>query len=372
MLKVRCDRDELAEACSAILSIVPTLQPLKPILLNFHFFTQGGRLFLEATDLDIGARIGLERVEVLEDGALALPAQRFSSLVREVPQKEIVLEAEGEGASAAIVRAESFEFRLIGEDPGEFPALPTLNQEEALSTPREKFLEMLRRVAIAASRDPARYQLTGVFVEVDGDKMVMTATDGKRLTNDYIRIENPSGFAKRGIVPNRAVDALLKVLPKGDMDFGFSMGESELHVAFGSGELTSKLIEGTYPDYKVAVSQKMEVKVTGKRTDFLAAARSAALMTDKETATVIFHFEEGRACMTTQARDIGESRIEIPISLQGEPIDIRFNPTYFIDALRCVLEEEIRLEFLDGAKPGSIRGSQHYRHMLMPLVVATA
>jgi DNA polymerase-3 subunit beta len=238
---------------------------------------------------------------------------------------------------------------LIGEDPGEFPALPTLNQEESLSIPREKFLEMLRRVAIAASRDPARYQLTGVFVEVDGDKMVMTATDGKRLTNDYIRIENPSGFAKRGIVPNRAVDALLKVLPKGDTDFGFSMGESELHVAFGSGELTSKLIEGTYPDYKVAVSQKM-----------------------KETATVIFHFEEGRACMTTQARDIGESRIEIPISLQGEPIDIRFNPTYFIDALRCVLEEEIRLEFLDGAKPGSIRGSQHYRHMLMPLVVATA
>ena len=369
MLKVRCDRDELAEACSAILSIVPTMQPLKPILLNFHFFTQDGRLFLEATDLDIGARIGLERVEVLEDGELALPAQRVSSLMREVPQKEVVFEAK-EGAT--IVRAESFEFRLLGEDPGEFPALPMLNQDEVLMVPREKFLEMLRRVAIAASRDPARYQLTGVFVEVDGDKMVMTATDGKRLTNDYIRIENPTGFVKRGIVPNRAVDALLKVLPKGDTDFGFSMSESELHVAFGSGELTSKLIEGTYPDYKVAVSQKMGVKVTGKRTDFLSAARSAALMTDKETATVIFHFEEGRACMTTQARDIGESRIEIPISFQGEPIDIRFNPTYFIDALRCVLEEEIRLEFLDGAKPGSIRGGQHYRHMLMPLVVATA
>ena len=370
MLKIRCDRDELAEACSAILSIVPTTQPLKPILLNFHLFTQDGRLFIEATDLDIGARIAVERVEVLEDGALALPAQRLASLVREVPQKEIVLEAEEGGA--ALLRAESFEFRLIGDDPAEFPALPALKQEEALNVPREKFIEMLRRVAIAASRDPARYQLTGVFVEVDGDKLIMTATDGKRLTNDYIRIENPSGFAKRGIVPNRAVDALLKVLPQGDTDFGFSLGESELHVAFGSGELTSKLIEGTYPDYKVAVSQKMEVKVTGKRTDFLAAARSAALMTDKETATVIFKFEQDRACMTTQARDIGESRIEIPISLQGEPIDIRFNPAYFIDALRCVTEEEIRFEFLDGAKPGTIRGGQHYRHMLMPLVVATA
>ena len=94
-------------------------------------------------------------------------------------------------------------------------------------------------------------------------------------------------------------------------------------------------------------------------------------MTDKETATVVFSFEEEKVSLTTRARDIGESRIEVPIKLQGDPVEIRFNPAYFIDALRCVTEEEIRLEFADSGKPGTIRGGQHYRHMLMPLVVNT-
>lgn len=371
MLKTRCDRDELTEAFGAILGIVPSTQPLKPILLNFHLHSQDGGLVVEATDLDVGARIRVERVEVLEEGRLALPAQRLASLLREVPQKEVFFDGLAE-QHGALVGAESYEFRLLGSDPEEFPEIPTFDSAEALSLPRDKFLEVLRRVGIATSRDPARFQLTGVFVEVAKDRLTMTATDGKRLTNDHFRIENPGGVEASGILPNRAVDVLAKLLPQGESKFKFALGETDFFVGFGSGELTAKLIQGTYPDYQVAVSQKMEVRVTGKRTDFLAAARTAALMTDKETATVIFRFEQDKAFMTTQARDIGESKIEVPISMQGEPIEIRFNPTYFIDALRCVNEEEVRLEFVQSGKPGSVRGGQHYRHMLMPLVVATA
>ena len=105
-----------------------------------------------------------------------------------------------------------------------------------------------------------------------------------------------------------------------------------------------------------------------KRADFLAAARSAALMTDKQTASVKFRFEEGKAILSTQAREIGESKIEIPISLEGEALEVRYNPAYFIDALRCLNEEEVRIEFFNAEKPGALRGGQHYRHLVMPLV----
>jgi DNA polymerase-3 subunit beta len=368
-MKVRCDKNELAECLGDILGIVPATQSVKPIFLDFHLKTENGHLVVEVTDLDLGARIRLARVEVLEEGELALPAARFYSIVREVPDKNIILESLSDGRGATL-RADGYEFKMLGEDPREFPSVPAFAKTGVLTASREKFLEMLRRVAIAASRDMARFQLTGVFFEVEGEKLILTATDGKRLTNDHMTIENPSGIQARAIVPNRVVDVLLKVLAQGGEVFSFVMGDPNFQASFGRGELTGKVIQGTYPDYRVAIPHQINVRVTAKRNDFLSAARSAALMTDKQTATVVFRFEDGKACLNTQASDIGESKIEVPIALQGEPLEVRFNPTYFIDALRSLTDEEVRIEFFDAEKPGAVRGGQHYRHLVMPLVTS--
>ena len=377
MLKVRCDRSELTECVGDILGIVPTAPAIKPILLNCHLRTSRGtsdesasgesRLEIEVTDLAMAARIRLERAEVLEDGELALPASRFYAIVREVPEKHVVIESLDD-QRGAMVRSNGYEFKVLGHDPREFPEVPAFAEKDSLGVPREKFVEILRRVAVAASRDTARFQLNGVFFEVDGDKLLFTATDGKRLTHDYLRIENPNGISSSAIVPNRVVDVLLKILSQGETEFRLAIGDPDIHVSFGRGELTAKLIQGTYPDYHAAIALKANVKVTAKRSDFLNAARSAALMTDKQTATVLFRFEEGKALLNTQTLDVGESRIEVPIALHGEPIEVRFNPTYLIDALRCLTEEEVRIEFFDADKPGTVRGGQHYRHLVMPLV----
>lgn len=366
-MKVRCDRNQLAESLSSVLGIVPATQAMKPIFQDFYIKTEDGHLVVEASDLDIGARIRLERVEVEEGGELALPAQRFYSIVREIPDKHVILEALEDGRGAK-VSASGYDFKMLGEDPREFPRVPEFATEGALQVTREKFVEMLRRVAIAASRDAARFQLTGVFFEVKGEKLILTATDGKRLTNDHMRIENPQGIDSSAIVPNQVVDVLLKVLAQGDTEISLVIGEPNFQVSFGRGELTAKVVQGTYPDYQQALPKETQIRVTAKRADFLSAARSAALMTDKQTATVSFLFEDGKAVLSTQARDIGESKIEVPIALEGESLEVRYNPAYFIDALRCLTEEEVRIEFFDAEKPGALRGGQHYRHLVMPLV----
>jgi DNA polymerase III subunit beta len=305
----------------------------------------------------------------MEEGELALPASRFYSIVREMPDKSLIIE-QLSGGRGAMLRASGYEFKILGEDPREFPEIPVLSKDGAVSIPREPFIEILRRVAVAASRDVSRFQLMGVYFELEGEKLIFTATDGKRLTNDFLRIENPAGLERSAIVPNRVVDVLLKVLAQGEADFLLSMQDPNLHVDFGRGQLTAKLIEGLYPDYRVAIPQEVKVRVTAKRIDLLHAAKSAALMTDKLTASVNFQFQEGKASLNTQASDIGESRIEVPISLQGDPLEVRFNPAYFIDALRCLIEEEIQIEFFDAEKPGAVRGGQHYRHLVMPVVTA--
>lgn len=368
-MKLRCDRNELAECLGDVLGIVPATQAAKPIFLDFHFKTDSGGLVVEATDLDMAARIRLERVEILEDGELALPAIRFHSLLREIPDKTLLIESFPD-QRGAVLRAGGYEFKMLGEDPKEFPPIPDISSEGIISVSRDKFVEMLRRVGVAASRDLTRFQLTGVFFEVDGEKLTMTATDGKRLTNDHMRVNNSSGVVARAIIPNRVVDVLSKVLAQGAEEFQFTLGDPNFQASFGRGELTAKVIQGTYPDYRPAIQDPTRIRVTAKRSDFLAAAKTAALMTDKNTATVLFRFEEGRACLLTKASEIGESRIEVPVSLDGDPIEVRYNPTYFIDALRCLTDEEVRLEFSQADRPGALRGGQHYRHLVMPLVTA--
>jgi DNA polymerase-3 subunit beta len=181
-------------------------------------------------------------------------------------------------------------------------------------------------------------------------------------------VDNPNGIERRAIVPNRVADVLMKVLAQGEAEFRLALGDPNLHASFGRGELAAKVIEGTYPEYRSALNLPAKVQVTFKKNDLLTAARSAALMTDRNTMSVIFRFDEGKVSIATQSAEIGESKIEVPISLRGSPIDVRFNPAYLIDALRTLNEEEIRMEFADHEKPAVVRGAQHYRHLVMPLV----
>jgi DNA polymerase-3 subunit beta len=322
---------------------------------------------VEATDLDMGARVRLERVEILEEGEIAVQASLLSSLTREILDKQVLLEGLAEGRGTHL-RAQSCEFKLLGEDPREFPDVPPFAVDNAFSVSREKFVESLRRVGIAASRDLTRFQLTGVFFEVEDDELLLTATDGKRLTHDKVRVENPRKIRSSAIVPNRAVDVLLKVLAQGEAVVRIGIKDPDLQVSFGSGEVTARVIEGSYPDYRVALSQKITRRISTKRGDLLAAARTASLMADRQTATVLFDFQALSVSLSTHASDVGESRIEVPITLDGDPVEMRFNPTYLIDALRAVADEEVRLEVSDGEKPAVLRGGQHYRHLMMPVV----
>lgn len=368
-MKFRCDRNELAECLGDVLGIIPATQAAKPIFLDFHLIAGPSGLQIEATDLDMAARMHLERVEVLEPGGLALPAVRLHSLVREIPDRSVMVEGFPDGRGAAL-RAGGFEFKLLGDDPREFPELPSPATQGVVRASREKFLEMLRRVAVASSRDSSRFQLTGVFFEVDGDTLTLTATDGKRLTNDSMSVTNPSRVTASAIVPNRVVDVLLKALSSGTEEFEFVLGDPNFQASFGRGALIGKVIQGSYPDYHPAIDDQVQARVIAKRNDLLAATKTAALMTDKNTATVLFRFEETRVCLSTKATEIGESKIEVAIQLEGAPFEVRYNPTFFLDALRSLPDDEVKIEFSHPDRPGAVRDSMNYRHLVMPLVLA--
>lgn len=372
-MRVRCDRSELVEKLAIMAGVVPSSSP-KPILLDFLLRTAEGALLVEATDLEVAGQVRIDRVEVMEDGKLALPAARLLSILREIPDQSggVTLEPNPE-INGATLRADGYEFKLFGHEPDEFPGIGEVKAERSVSFPREDFVHSLRRVAIAASRDPTRYQLGGVYFEIRDGKLTLTATDGKRLTNDYLKLDALKDQEVHAIVPNRAVDAILKMLSSpsavGEDKFTLAFTEIEVVVKTGSSQLNAKLIEGTYPNYRNALPSQTPVKASLKRGDLLSAAKSAQLMTDTQTSTVVFRFEEDSLNISSQAKDIGETRIRIKARVENGPLEIRFNPSYFIDALRSIEDEEVRIELVSSERPGVVRGGAHYRHMIMPLVV---
>ena len=367
-MKVRCDRNELLERLQSVAAVVSSAPTTKPILQCALLSADDRGFEVKVTDLDNSTRLVVVRHEIEQPGRVALPAARLVSLLRELPGGGVTFET-GSDPRDVSVRAESYQFRLLGDDPEEFPEIRQFAAENALVLSREKLAEMLRRVGVASARDASRYQLAGIFVEIDGEELRMTATDGKRLTHDSMRIRNSNEMKASAIIANRAVDSLCRIAGHGSDDVRFAILGTEVQVAFEHGEFMAKLIEGTFPEYRSVIPKDVKTRVKTRRVDFLQAAKSASLVTDKETATILFRFQSGEICLESKASDIGESRITIPAEVQGDDIEIRFNPVYFIDALRAVNDEEVRLELYGPGRPGAVRGGQNYRHFLMPLVV---
>ncbi len=367
-MKIRCDRNELLDRLQSISGVVSAAPTTKPILQCCQLTATPKELSLEVTDLDISSRLLVERHEVEESGQVVLPAVRLTSLLRELPGGSVNFETAEDGRSVD-VKAGSYEFRLLGEDPEEFPEVKSFEAETSLTLQRDKVADMFRRVGIAAARDASRYQLSGVFVEIEGEQLQMTATDGKRLTHDSMRISNPNKICVSAIIPNRAVDSLCRILSHGSDEVRLALQETEVQVAFDHGDLMAKLVEGTFPEYQSVIPTEVKTRVKARRSEFLQATKGASLVTDKETATICFRFGDDGIELESKASDIGESRIQIEAEIQGEPLEIRFNPVFFIDALRTVGDEEVSMEFYGADKPGAIRGGKSYRHFLMPLVV---
>ncbi|MBI4586429.1 MAG: DNA polymerase III subunit beta [Planctomycetes bacterium] len=369
-MKIRCDRLELADRLNSIVGIIPLSTP-KPILINFYLATtESGSLLAEASDLEVTGRVFIHKVEMVEPGEMALPSGRIISILKEIPEDTVSLHSI-EGGQGALLESNGFEFKILGHDPAEFPRAREPENLKSISLRREKLFDSLRRVAVATSKDPTRYQLNGIYLELEPGRIAFTATDGKRLTNDWFQIDNPEELTLSVIVPNKAVDAFIRILSSPlvqDENVLLSFSDTQVTLKTKDTHLASALVSGIYPNYRLIFPPEPKLKIRANRHLLLSAARGASLTTDKESQTVYFKVAPEGLVLQATGKSVGESRIRIPVEVMGEPMELRFGPVYFIDALRTFEDDEIIIEFTEPGKPAVIKGSQNYRHLVMPLV----
>jgi DNA polymerase-3 subunit beta len=364
-MKITCSRDELA-ACLGIasrgLSTRGTVQILAGVLLQ----AQNGNLELAATDMELSIRAKLG-AEVEGEGSAVVPGRLLTDIARLLPEDEVVLEHKAE-ESTVYVRSGASESRLRTYAVEDFPRLPDPATANLSTLEAEPLLETIARVSRAASRDESRPVLTGVLVRFEGTSLVMAATDSYRMA---VKETAVSGGAPDldAIVPARALDELRRIAGgTGEI----KVGTLENHVLFGVDDvwLTTRRIDGQFPNYRQLLPESFEHDVKLPRDEFLEVIRRAGVMAQRSTPLRL-RFAEGELMVSAQTQDIGEAHEKMPAPFTGEPLEIGFNPAWLRDGLESVVEDELTLRLINPLRPAVIAESGgDFWYLIMPIRLA--
>jgi len=364
-MKFRVGKAALFEGLHIVQNVVGVRTTL-PILSNVLINAEESGLALTTTDLDVSVRCRVE-AEVERTGSTTLPVRRLSSIVRELPDASVELDADDK--DVASVKCGSSFFKIIGLSEEEFPPLPEAAGEQNYALDQGVFREMLRKTSYASSDDETRYVLNGVLLSFKASKLTMVATDGRRLALVENEVEFPKESEAEMILPTKAVNELAHTL--GDEgDLRIRAGQNQIVFEYNDVVLASKLVEGTYPNYRQVIPSQCEERVTIDRDSLLTALRRVSLLTtDKSNATKLT-FGDNRVVLSANTPDVGEARESVPIKYTGKEISVAFNPEYMMDPLKNLTSDEIYVELTDELSPGVIKCEIPFLYVLMPMRVS--
>lgn len=361
-MKIKVAKAVLLQGLQIVQNVVGIRSTL-PILSNVLLTADKTSLTLTTTDLDISVRCKIE-AEGIKTGATTLPAKRLFNIVRELSDGAVEIETDDKDI-ATVTSGSSF-FKIIGLSEDEFPPLPAPDGKYCYRLDQGAFREMLKKTAYAASTDETRYVLNGVLLSFKGGKLTMVATDGRRLALTEQEVEVAKETEADMILPTKAVNELLHIL--GDEgELKIYPKDKQVIFQFNEIVMVSKLIDGTYPNYRQVIPPQCEERVTVERESLLLALRRVSLVTtDKSNATKLT-FGKNKLSITVTTPDVGEARETIPLKYNGKEIAVAFNPEYMIDPLRTLTNDEIFIELTDDLSPGVIKCDQPFLYVLMPM-----
>ena len=363
-LRVTCSRSDLAGALGVVARALSTRGTVQ-VLGGVHLQCADGRLTLAATDMEISLRASIPGT-VSGDAAVVVPGRLLSDLVRLLPEETVTLAYEpGEGVVTVVSGSHSSRLNVFGAE--DFPRLPPLDVSlQRVDAPA--LLETIEKVGRAASRDESRPVLTGILVKFEGGELVMAATDSYRLAVKETVLSAP-GPDLEAIIPARALHELAR-LAAGAEDVG--LGVHENYVVFSAGEiwLTSRRIDGQFPNYKQLLPETFEAELTVPREPLLEVVRRASLMAQRN-APLRLHFSAGELTVSAQTQDVGEAHESLSLEFAGEELEIGFNPEFLRDGLEAVSAETIQLKLINPLRPGLIVSpDESFWYLIMPIRLA--
>ena len=360
-IRATCSRNELATALGVVARGTSTrgaVQVLSGILLR----SEEGKLTLASTDMEISLRAAITG-DVTGEGGVVVPGRLLTDLVRLLPDDTVTL-AHEEGEGVLAITSGTHASRLNVYSAEDFPRLPPTDiQLHTIAAPA--LLATIEKVARAASRDESRPVLTGILVRFEGDQLIMAATDSYRLAVKETQLEE-TGPELDAIIPARALQELARLAGgSGEVQ----LGVHENHVVFNAGDvwLTSRRIDGQFPNYKQLLPETFEAEIVTSREPLLEVIRRAGVLAQRN-APLRLRFAEGELAVSAQTQDVGEAHESIQIDYAGEPLEIGFNPDFLRDGLEAVAGETVQLKLINPLRPGLIVSpDENFSYLIMPI-----
>lgn len=363
-MKFHCERDSLAEALSTASRAAGGSTGSLPVLAGLRLGLTGDELSITGTDMDLTIELGVTvRGDV--DGVAVIPGKLAADVVRAMAAGAIDVEVDVDEVTIAGGRSQ-FSLRPFAAD--DFPKTASA-ASSAVTLPAAEFGEALRQVVRAASTDKDRPIITGVLLTAEADGLRLVATDSYRLAVRDLPGTSVLGTDQKVLVPSRALAELQRVLPHG-AELTLRLGERDATFEVGGTRLTTRLIEGEYPNYRNLIPPSYPNKVTMGRDALLEALRRVKILAREGTPVRLAVTPEA-VRLTTVTADVGTAAEEIDATLEGSELTVAFNPDYLAAGAEAVVGDEITLELLDGLKPSVIRGvgRSEYLYLLMPVRV---
>jgi DNA polymerase-3 subunit beta len=368
------EKDTLTAGLQQMMNIVGTKLTM-PILANvlIEAVADRNQITFSTTNLDIGIRCAVT-AQVAQSGSITLPAKKFASIVKALPDREIAFELEGE--VCVCLSSGGSRFKVLGLPASDFPKLPQLNFDQKIEINQMQLVRMLKNISYAQSRDENRYILNGVYFFVEDSKAHFIATDGRRLA--LISTELPEcDLQESVIIPAKTIAELERTLGVGenvqivvtDKQVAFSI-DVEAEKAGGicdSIYIVSKILEGKYPNYKQVIPSALDYRIRLDREQLLAVVQRVALVADEKNYSVRLKLSNNALEVFAKSSVYGEACENLPIAYDGELVEIGFNPHFLTDPLKVLTNDEIYFEFKNGFSPGVIKTMDTFLYVIMPL-----
>lgn len=365
-MEIKISKSALSEALNSVQTVVGGKSTLQ-ILGNVKMSAKDGKVEFTCSDLDI-TLLARAKCEVIEEGETTIPVKTFASAVSKVAEGEIKISVDAQDHAKLSAGATMFKF--IGLPAKDFPTTPAADGK-SLTLPANTVREMFRKTSFAMSADETRKTLQSVLLDfsTDDNSIKAVATDGRRMALLDCNIGSATGFKEQFCIPRKAVDILLKKLPK-DGDCSIVTSGSQIRFSTANLDFTMKLVDEAYPNYMQVVPSDSKDTITVGRVDLLGAIDRISVFTSTaEAPCMTMAFGDNKLVVTSNNTEFGEAKDEMPIKYEGEKYNMHFNPAYIRDALNAIDEDEVDILLSASTKPAIIRkaGSADYTYVCMPL-----
>lgn len=374
-MKFSCTQENLLRGLSLV-SHVTSRNVNLPILHNILLRAQENGIELVATNLEMGIRV-LVRGKVEAVGSFTVPAQVFLNYISLVTADRIDAELVG---NDLCIQAGNQKTKIRGEGAQEFPLLPEIEKKHGISVETGVLKQALRQTLIAVSHDDSRPELTGVYCVAKENTFTLASTDSYRLAERSIPTAAPVETERSVIIPASTLSELVRLLPDGDERIELYLHDNQLLCTLNDMEMTSRLIEGVFPEYQAIIPTSEQTTVVVNREQLMQAVKAASLFSRSGIHDMNLHFspEQKVITLTTVNNHVGENITKVDAEITGESNNTVFNFRYLLDGLASFSTADVSIHLLDNVHPGIFRphGSaasaqsgvvQQYLYIIMPI-----